>query len=178
MEKSEMPSLEEIAKIKDERILSDAELIKGGASHIPTEQGGLELTARQKDEAKMEHEGELYPDVVSYVKMNKEIIVPAEEVPEEIKKEIGTGWLTSENFSFIDQEGNFVQIMPIFYDKISSIAGKKREQEQTEQFKKELEDAGFSFRYSMPFDLVKAIDNYQKKVSKANEASRKEKFDF
>ena len=182
MEKSEIFSLEEVAKMKQERTLSDAELIKGGASYIATEQGGLELTKKQKEEIRMEHEGDLWPDAATYVKINKKIVLPAEDVPETVREQKGKGWIADKLFRYIDKDGNLARV-DIDYEKILSFAKRGRLSSATgaeDQLKEELGERGFDIAGEgrMPGEIAQAIHTYEQKVREQMKEKAKREFDF
>jgi hypothetical protein len=83
-----------------------------------------EMTA----EDRLAHDREIYQrevkertcaDCATYVKMHKAIIVPAEEVPEEIKVP-GKAWMGATLFQFIDKNGNLCEI-DVRFEEIQSL---------------------------------------------------------
>src|SRR3989344_8116633 len=83
-EQSPMPSQEEMAKIEKERVLSDAELLKGGAEFKFNEKGDktFELTDKQIKEKKEEME----KDLESRKKWGKESTEKETSEPKEFKE--------------------------------------------------------------------------------------------
>lgn len=122
-------SPEERAKIQKERTLSDAELIKGGAEYRSDEKGKLELepTANSKEAIRLEKEGGVYDDLANYIRFNKVIILPNEEIGEKTREAVAAnkGAIWSEDKSiywYIDKDGNIAQFK-VDPEKIKSLKG-------------------------------------------------------
>lgn len=127
---------EEMDKIQKKRSLSDAELIKGGAEYRPTPgvdgKVDLELTYEQKEtirlEKELEKEGSVYDDLATYIRLNKRVVCPKEELSEELKEEIlknkGVVWKQGDIvYRFIDKDGNITGFKEPQIGEIKSLEG-------------------------------------------------------
>jgi len=87
-ERTPMPSQEDMAKIEKERVLSDAEFLKGGAEYKFNKEGekSFLVTEEQIKEAYGEKQS---LDLGDYVKLHKEIKLPYDEITDEdLKSEV------------------------------------------------------------------------------------------
>ncbi len=98
-------------------------------------------------------------DAATYVRLHKEIAVPADDVPDRIKTP-GRGWLEGRQFRFIDKDGNLCQV-DVDYKKIASVApvpgpGQEGQREVASAlFGKELSEHGFEIRNGWALDRKK-----------------------
>jgi|SRR3989344_8049128 len=170
---------ESMGKIYDERTKSDAELIQGGATHefVGAENPRLTVTTEQREKIRLDHEGGMYPDAATYIKINKVILVPAEKVPNNIKELSGNGWLGSdETLTFIDKDGNIARAK-IDYQRISTIkvendgmeGSEIRLQENRGSFIDELKQNNFNVSTDMGWtdtksEIMKMANEEEKKL--------------
>src|SRR6185436_51149 len=115
---------------------------EGGATLIIGKKGGELDRLKQRVEKRNQ-----YVDVATYVRLNKTIAVPNENVPEDLKKQIGRGWVTpsvvgSENLTYIDKEGNVAKVNFVF-SQIASINSENQWVDPVSQLKQELSMIGF-----------------------------------
>jgi hypothetical protein len=124
--------------LENDRTVSDAELIKGGAGWKRDEQTGertnLEITEDQAKELNMEHEGGIVDNLGTYIRMNKRVLLPFDSVQvekrERTKKFLedskGCVWKSSDNkYQFIDKDNNLVAF-DVDPDKIKSLSEQAR----------------------------------------------------
>ena len=127
----------------------------------------------------MENEG-LCADAATYVKLNKKIDVPAEKVPEDLKKKVGQAWFYFGELIFVDREGNIARA-DLKFDKIASIP--KGVQDPYKVFLEELKSYGFKIETRIAFGLdwptvAKLRLESKKAVEEAIKNSTKREFDF
>ena len=186
MEKFKTPTPEEIAKIQDERTKSDAELIQGGARHKADENGnvGLELTKDQIVKIKSENQQESFPDLASYIKSYKEIAIPAEKVPEEIRNQKGLCYLNNgdSKIVFVDKEGNLAEVNLARKDSrdYRKMINTLKNASNATDIENELTKSGFSVTSGNQKggELVMLISNYKEQIEKDKLAQKKENFDL
>jgi len=129
-------------------------------------------------------------NVGTYLKMHKIISVPAERVPEELKKEKGICWIYDGSnliiIKYIDSQGNIAEVKIDDFKKVSSL---NKGTQPIDQLLKELKECGFRIyenKFDKTYDLMdKMIGVYSKQtriIKKELEEKLKnkqtEEFDF
>lgn len=207
MEKESKHTPEEMAKIQKERTSQDAEFIKGGAENRSDEKGklGLEPTYEQKETIRLEKElgkeGSIYDDLATYIRLNKRVVCPKEElgddkVKEEILKNKGVVWWESgSGYSFIDEDGNIVGFWSPQPGEIKSLEGAFSKDhsyysidKMSEMIKQELEKNGFN---TLPLERITeehlksligriktVVFNHWRKSKAEQEEKKNKEFDF
>jgi hypothetical protein len=152
------------------------------------ERGGATLIIGKKETGEIdrlrentENEGRC-ADAATYVRLNKKVSVPAEEVPEEIKKLRGKIWIGSNVANFIDSQGNIAE-MDIDYDKIASIPKSTSWQRNRDALKIELAAKGFSFDpdgFGSPAygEISNLIHKHREILEQQSKVIEREEFDF
>ncbi len=113
-----------------------------------------------------EIEGDMYKDAATFVRENKVVVVPASEVPEEIKYKKGEGWIGNEFFIFIDSQGNIAEVK-FDYNKIASIDKQSGDwRDYRRQVVNELEKYGFNFKDASEedFRIVTRLKHQYRKI--------------
>lgn len=180
---------EQIPKAKQEnerdekQIEADIDLIRRGASYEITG-----MPSDLADELIKEQAGELYPDLATYIRLNKTIACPKEELDEETSKKLAnsTGLLVdngNDQMYFVDSDGNIANFK---FDRntLKKIRSAKEAAEHDDVLHKvynELESIGFKW-YMPSHDnqraMLEAVYQYRKKVSEKEKREKHEKFNF
>ncbi len=125
-------------------------------------------------------------DAATYIRLNKIICVPTNEIDPDFKKSItvGDGWIINNKLIYIDKEKNIVKVV-IDFNNISSISEKNRQflKEEVADFIEELNPYGFRVdEYSDDITeyekINKVIDNYRLKVTENTIEQKDKEFDF
>lgn len=151
----------------------DIDLIRRGASY--------EITSVPSDLAEeliKEERGELFPDLASYIRLNKVIACPKEAFDEmsaeDLKDAIGVvNWCNGRDWYFIDKDGN-VAMVKIDYEKINSLG-------KTPTFTsimKELQASGFREDETIRSTMFHVADQYQRQLAIKQTQEVTDKFDF
>lgn len=197
---------------KKSQTIFEAELLKGGAKYDiyknPEGEERLVLspTEKQIKEMQLESEKKVFDNLGDYIKFDKRIVLPSEEISKEfggVEDLKGKSWLSNGlEFSFIDKDGNFAKVnMSIDFNKILSIKDsmdknpdlKKDMSSLCKEIKKELESYGFDVGVSSVYgfaphneDILQKIQNvyyqYNKRIIEENknksEDEKIKKFDY
>ena len=109
------------------------------------------------------------------------ITVPAEEVPDDIKKQNRKGWIGNEMFRFIDDDGNIATV-EINYETISSIRISQNYEDNVKQFVKELKKHEFNIKQSFQdseYDpILEIVKAHTAKVENELKSQRKKETRF
>ena len=143
-----------------------------------------QLLERLENEGRTENLG-------TYIKMHKEIVLPKEEMSQELRERIKSGlrglfFYTGNILTYIDKDGNIADV-EIDSEKISSMRNSVRGIQ--EQVKDELESLGF-FQAGKSMSVTQMDSNeilrkisqelgkYKRKIEKEIQERKKEEFDF
>ena len=139
------------------------------------------VTTHEQVTQRLENEGSKCADVATYVRMHKMITVPAEEVPDDIKKQNRKGWIGNEMFRFIDDDGNIATV-EINYETISSIRISQNYEDNVKQFVKELKKHEFNIKQSFQdseYDpILEIVKAHTAKVENELKSQRKKETRF
>lgn len=160
---------------KDKKqIEADIDLIRRGASYEITG-----MPADLADELIAEQRGELYPDLASFIKLNKTIVCPKDEMSEDIAEQLknAKGIISLRTFYdgylFVDAEGNVAK----FSSDLSQVRSKK---DPHYDFQSDLEKIGFRIdnqSYYINF-MLRAMEIYQRKVADTQRKEKKDGFNL
>jgi hypothetical protein len=130
----------------------------------------------------LENEGKC-ADVATYVRMNKKVVVPAENASEKIKDNKGKGWIMGgKQLLFIDVEGNIAKV-DIDYQKISSMPKDIYQDKLSKIFEKELKKCGFDMQPREDFselfgEILETTKTHKDKLEEESKERKKIEFDF
>jgi len=162
-------------EINEEGFEENAAVLIGKKEEMP------QLLERLENEGRAENLG-------TYIKMHKEIMLPKEEMSQELREKIKSGsvlFYEGSVIRYVDKDGNIARV-EIDEKKISSITGVRGIQEQV---KDELEKFGFLLpgkTESMSIletekilaKTTKEIQKYRGKIEKQIREKKAEEFDF
>ena len=151
---------------------------EGGAAVIIGKKEGGEIDQLRE---RVESEGQC-ADAATYVKLNKKIILPAEEVPDVTRTQKGKGWIGSTTFRFVDKDGNIAEVN-IDYAKIASMPTSGDWGMRRDCFADELKERGFDIENGFDGSYARTqiserLQERQRDVEKQTKDQREKEFDF
>jgi hypothetical protein len=197
-------SPEQEGSLENDRTVSDAELIKGGArwklDEATGEKKNLEITEDQAINMKMEREGGIVDNLGTYIRMNKVIMLPlnSKEVGEQkglkevLEQSKGKVWMETyaSGFEciFVDKDGN---VAKFFVDENGSGIKSLSKEARTIRFGgtktiyteigRQLKELGFKYQEQgnyLDHRISVASEKYQKAIEKEQEDSKDNGFSF
>lgn len=160
----------------------DIDLIRRGASYEITS-----VPSDLADDLIKEQRGELYPDLATFIRINKSIACPKEEVEEEnlAIPDDAKGLITTDsyyNFYYVDHEGNIATFRLNRDDMKQIISLRESTHEDiTHTLYGQLEGLGFKW-YNQPSllkdDMLRAVYQYRKRLADKEQETKHENFDF
>jgi len=146
---------------------------------------------KKKNKLKEElKEGENTPDAATYVRIHKQISVPAEYVSKELKEQKGKGWIAYEHLEYVDKDGNIAEV-EIDYSQIDSINISRSSWKMgVTKLIDELEQHGFEIENILPFTSTARIsgniprpffesrEKYRQDMKKIQQEKTRKEFDF
>lgn len=179
----QMPKMEQDNQRDERQVEADIDLIRRGASY--------EITGMPSDLADdliKEQSGELYPDLATYIKLNKVIACPKEDLDEETAKRLATatGFITDNSggeMYYVDVDGNIANFNANrdTLRKIRSVREIAEKDSILHRVYQELEALGFKW-YNQAADLsgivLGAVGKHRDKVREEKRKEKEDNFNF